>query len=43
MTNLTDERGLNHVNTLNQILAPNVVSAGVIQPRTYGIDLAYRF
>lgn len=41
--NLTDERGLNHVNTLNQILAPNVVSAGVIQPRTYGIDLAYRF
>lgn len=41
--NLTDERGFNHVNTLNQILAPNVVSAGVIQPRTFGIDLAYRF
>ena len=41
--NLTDERGLNHVNTLNRILAPNVVSAGVIQPRTFGIHLAYRF
>lgn len=41
--NLTDERGLNHVNTLNQILAPNVVSAGVIQPRTFGIDVAYKF
>ncbi len=41
--NVTDERGLNHVNTLNQVLAPNVVSAGVIQPRTFGVDLAYRF
>ena len=41
--NLTDERGLNHVNTLNQVQTPNVVSAGVIQPRTFGIDLAYRF
>jgi hypothetical protein len=41
--NLTDERGFNHVNTLNRILAPDVVSAGTIQPRTVGIDLAYRF
>ncbi|MES2959070.1 MAG: TonB-dependent receptor [Pseudomonadota bacterium] len=45
--NLTDERGLNHANALGTASPGNPVGnpigAGTIQPRTIGIDLAYRF
>ena len=39
--NLTDERGINFINSVGFPLNP--YTAGVIQPRTLGIDLAYRF
>lgn len=45
--NLTDKRGLNHANALGTANPANPVGnpigAGTIQPRTIGIDLAYKF
>ncbi len=45
--NLGDERGLNHANALGTPNpanpAGNPIGAGTIQPRTVGLDLAYRF
>ncbi|MDE2369910.1 MAG: TonB-dependent receptor [Burkholderiales bacterium] len=45
--NITDERGINFMNTIGLKSAANPISnpyaAGVIQPRTFGIDLSYRF
>ena len=45
--NLTDSRGLNHANALGTPSPTNPVGnpigAGTIQPRTLGVDLAYRF
>lgn len=45
--NLTDERGLNHANALGTPSPTNPmgnpIGAGTIQPRTIGIDVAYRF
>jgi iron complex outermembrane receptor protein len=39
--NLSDERGINFVNSVGFPLNP--YTAGIIQPRTFGLDLAYRF
>jgi len=45
--NLTDTRGLNHANALGTASVANPVGnpigAGTIQPRTLGVDLAFRF
>jgi len=39
--NLSDERGINFINSVGFPLNP--YTAGVIQPRTIGVDLGYRF
>jgi len=39
--NLSDQRGINFINNVGFPLNP--YTAGVIQPRTIGLDLAYRF
>jgi iron complex outermembrane recepter protein len=46
--NLTDERGINFANTIGLAIPGvnpigNPYAAGVIQPRTIGVDLSYRF
>ena len=39
--NLADSRGINFINSVGYPLNP--YTAGIIQPRTIGVDLAYRF
>lgn len=39
--NLNDERGINFINSVGFPLNP--YTAGIIQPRTLGVDVAYRF
>jgi outer membrane receptor protein involved in Fe transport len=39
--NLGDERGINFINSVGFPLNP--YTAGIIQPRTFGVDVAYRF
>jgi outer membrane receptor protein involved in Fe transport len=45
--NLTDKRGINFANTIGLATPANPIgnpyAAGVIQPRTVGVDVAYRF
>ncbi|MBL0124472.1 MAG: TonB-dependent receptor [Betaproteobacteria bacterium] len=45
--NVTDVRGLNYINTIGLASAANPVAypyaAGVIQPRTIGVDLSWQF